>query len=72
MVARDSSRIAWRMLLAFFVAFAATNGILIDGARESFFPDAPAIWFFGFAVSIAGFITTAGYFLEPMIKERLS
>lgn len=64
-------RIAWRILLAFFVGFAATNGSLIDGAREAFFPDASAIVFFGFAVSAAGFITVAGYFLEPTIKERL-
>lgn len=67
----EARRIGWNLLLAFFVAFAATNGTLIDGAREAFFPDAAPIHFFGIAVGAAGLITTVGYFIEPKIKERL-
>lgn len=64
-------KIGLRALLAFFIAFAATNGTLIDGAREAFFPDVDPKAFFGVSLAIAGFITGVGYFLEPTIKERL-
>lgn len=68
---RARPKIGWRLVLAFFVAFAATNGSLIDGAREAFFPESDPVIFFGIAVAAAGFITMAGYFLEPTIQERL-